>query len=844
MAGPVTRYVRERITRLLREHGVVVWYDTERAFGGVYESLEVPAGSKLALEGGYFRLRESAEEHTAAFRYGGSADTSLLVYVPAPPLPDKQNLLYPLECLGERFERTLRQEASTALRDQVPSARIQEWFEVEGLTLEKLDELVSAGTEIGSLAVVFGDATASQVAWRFLENRDNRTLAEIEAAGQFVPLRDLLTTEFGVRLPEKIEESGALRDAFAERVLLYEFLDDLDEIPAELESIAPPRKRTQIAACRELARRLRDSQALADSYERWALSSEKQFGLAEIEYDPARLGQHDTFPFEERLALGHAYTLAASERWDDARRWIEQRQRGFWVRHDEGRGGEWRVAELSVELWLAAEEKSRTFPASDDPRRWLSWYTAGSDEAGWQPDQLARKLAALRTSWLDRPNLGEMATQALERASELEHQAAERFVDAVAAQPEELSSAPSQLDIFRRQVVPSLDAGRKTALVLADALRFEMGHELFEMLGDGGELTLQFAFATLPTLTKVGMAALVPGAEDGLELAEDGKKVVPARNGHRLRKLADRRERYRAAYGDRVGDITLDDCLGVNTNRLRELVEEADLLLLLSQDLDEIGETDKAYRAANLMGQILSNLHGAIRRLANAGVEEFIVTADHGYLLREDLTDADKLDVPSGEILETHRRCVLGRGLGAGEHHVVLRCADVGLGGSLELAFPRGVNVFRKGGGNLAYLHGGISLQECVVPVLRYVPEIATRTAGRPTLELAVVGERVTNRYFPVMLSYHAGDLFDQDEARRFRIEATVQGDVVGRPLGATVGYREAGNAVELRSGEETAITMGITEDLEGEGKLEIRVFDTELGETVKKVKVPYEFAF
>ena len=37
---------------------------------------------------------------------------------------------------------------------------------------------------------------------------------------------------------------------------------------------------------------------------------------------------------------------------------------------------------------------------------------------------------------------------------------------------------------------------------------------------------------------------------------------------------------------------------------------------------------------------------------------------------------------------------------------------------------------------------------------------------------------------------------------------------------------------------------MGITGDLEGTGELELRVFDAELGETVEKLRVRYEFAF
>jgi len=822
---------------------VVLWYDAEETFTSVFESINIASCAKLRFEGSYSGLRRDADEIAAQFRLGDASAGSLLVYVPRAPLPNNSDILYPLECLGTRFERTLREEASTALRDLVPSAKAKDWLAVDGLTLTRLDELASSGTDIGSLSVVFGDVTPSSAAWEFLRNRDGRKLAEVEAHKQLRPMKDLLSSEYGVHFPSNLEEAASLRDAFAERVLFYEFLDDLEEVPAELEGYELPDRETQVGACRELARRLRESQPLVQEYERWARSAQESFGLAAVEYDAATLGHQDTFPFEERLALRHVHELAQADEWDQARNWIDARKDSFWVRHDEERRGQWTVAELAVTLWLESSSRLDGLPRTQEPEEWIDWYST-MEGGGWRPDRLARKLAALRTSWVDQKEMDGIATRALDKAAELERLAAERFVDDVAAAPESMEAALPQLSIFKERVAPSVADGHKTALVLADALRFEMAQELSEMLESSGEVELECALATLPTLTKIGMAALVPGSEDGVELQESGNRCVASVGGRSMPNLAARREQFVATLGDRMREITLDDCLGARSEKLSSLVSEVDLLLVLSQDLDEIGEADRVYRTANLMGQGLANLHGALRKLANAGIEEFVVVADHGYVMREDVGDAMKLDVPSGYVVEEHRRCVIGRDLDRGDHYVVLRCADVGLGGELELAFPRGVNVFRVSGGNLAYLHGGLSLQECVIPVLRYVPTAAEETGGKATIDVTVVGDKVTNRYFPVMVTYQASDLFDQDKSRRFRLELLSGGDVVGRPLGATVGYREAGNEIELRSGEESAVTVGITEELTGEGKLELRIFDAQLGETVKKLKVPYELAF
>lgn len=118
------------------------------------------------------------------------------------------------------------------------------------------------------------------------------------------------------------------------------------------------------------------------------------------------------------------------------------------------------------------------------------------------------------------------------------------------------------------------------------------------------------------------------------------------------------------------------------------------------------------------MSQVIRDLHRGTNRLVNLGFEDVVVCSDRSLLLREDIDDAMKLAPPPGEVLELHRRCAVGRDLGGGSHYAVFKVAEPGLGGDLELAFPRGINAF-KTVGNMAYHHGGVSLQDLVVSVPR-----------------------------------------------------------------------------------------------------------------------------
>ena len=65
-----------------------------------------------------------------------------------------------------------------------------------------------------------------------------------------------------------------------------------------------------------------------------------------------------------------------------------------------------------------------------------------------------------------------------------------------------------QTRVYRECVEPM--PGR-VAYFLVDALRFEMGRELADQLQGALELSVRPAVAALPTITPVGMAALLPG---------------------------------------------------------------------------------------------------------------------------------------------------------------------------------------------------------------------------------------------------------------------------------------------------------------------------------------------
>ena len=79
--------------------------------------------------------------------------------------------------------------------------------------------------------------------------------------------------------------------------------------------------------------------------------------------------------------------------------------------------------------------------------------------------------------------------------------------------------------VFDTKVDPLLkSSGNRVAYLMIDALRYELGYELNKQLSEDAETNLSVAFATLPSITPVGMASLLPNASQKLSVKlVDGK---------------------------------------------------------------------------------------------------------------------------------------------------------------------------------------------------------------------------------------------------------------------------------------------------------------------------------
>ncbi|MCA9615545.1 MAG: PglZ domain-containing protein, partial [Myxococcales bacterium] len=453
------------------------------------------------------------------------------------------------------------------------------------------------------------------------------------------------------------------------------------------------------SAVREIARRLRTGHA--DAYAALADRVEEELGLKNAKLPPGALGSIDTFRFEERALLRHAGELISNGRFGEALALVQDREQSFWLDRDVSRKAQWEATRRMAELGkVAMEVRKAVNKTSGDAATWLDAYVS---KDGWfRLDQAQRRLEAWVANLDEEPE--ERPLGVVRRAHEDTcHAMAEGFTKALVKAGWTVPGALHQTRVWSEVVA---DKPKPVAYFLVDAMRFEMGVELAERLPKTSEVAVRAAVGALPSITPVGMAALMPGASASFSVVEEKDKLGARIDDAFLPDLA-ARKKHAAARVPKLVDLALDELLSLQPSKLAKKVEGAQVVLVRSQEIDHAGENGFTYQARQVMDTVIDNLARALGKLATAGIEHAVVSADHGHLFfANDRDESMCTDAPGGDTVELHRRCLIGRGGATSAGCVRVAASSLGYASELEFVFPAATGVF-KAGGDLAFHHGG-----------------------------------------------------------------------------------------------------------------------------------------
>jgi uncharacterized protein (TIGR02687 family) len=287
----------------------------------------------------------------------------------------------------------------------------------------------------------------------------------------------------------------------------------------------------------------------------------------------------------------------------------------------------------------------------------------------------------------------------------------------------QVPAVESQTRFFFNYVEPFVSADRrmKIFVVISDALRYEIGHELAGRIRseDRYDAELDALLATLPNYTQLGMAALLPHGQLVIEAGEF-KKVVYLDDGQDTRGTVNRDKILQQVNG---AAWQAEDIMDRSSHDLRDDFKPHDVIYIYHNEIDEAGDAHGSEgQTFEAVERTLETLVNLIKKLTNANANNIIVTADHGFLFQNrEIVESDySLATPDGdEIVVLDRRFVVGRGLHDNPSFKTFNASQLGLEGDFEIQIPKSINRLRQRGTGSRYVHGGASLQEVLIPVVQ-----------------------------------------------------------------------------------------------------------------------------
>ena len=364
-----------------------------------------------------------------------------------------------------------------------------------------------------------------------------------------------------------------------------------------------------------------------------------------------------------------------------------------------------------------------------------------------------------------------------------------------------VSEIRRQRDFYAHYIRPLAGKTTRAFVIISDALRYEVAAELSETLvrSTKGTAKLESMQAIFPSITKFGMVALLPGRQ--LSVNEDMEVLV---DGMPTRSTVERQKILCAANPKSVA-VPYTDVLNMKRAERRELVSGKDVVYIYHNTIDAIGDKavteQKVFEACEDTVQELSNL---LRIVVNdmQGTDVFI-TADHGFLYTySPLSESDKLsrEAFDGTIFELGRRYGLTAPDTTANYLLPIQLSGLLDGTPVKGYAPQDSTRIKVKGGGENYVHGGISLQEMVVPVVVFKN---LRSSSKQFVELsnAQVGllsesRKITNLIFSLDF-FQRQPVSDKVQPCTYTVYMTDDEDRVASDRQTLIADRTSSNASE-----------------------------------------------
>jgi uncharacterized protein (TIGR02687 family) len=706
-----TNRIHESLDTALARKRVVLWYDPSAEWASEFEAYQPTTASKLLVKGNEFSVKVAISRAPLEQRF--------LLYLPSAKPPEPENWLLDLLLAGHEFNadrasldieeagltlefKGLAQQHKPFFRSPVRTTKLKELLrpnddegavrlkmlavlakqppDIDKLLLHAFSQLDPANPDGDDpVEAVYGNHQLSGHLWKAVGEKFGYTSPEPN-------LRD-----FAVALFSSVSSIGPSGDLLPHaQVFLSIWTDSYEHRP---------------------------------SFERWSdhlagvLRVEDLLNDAPDSYDP---DDDDSFEVIERFVLSRLSQRFQADASDaQLLETIRNRSRSCWFeRHQHG----YKALEQAITFRGLLSKADLSVPSFEEG---LQRYCNG-----WFRLDQAYRRCIFHARTYQQPTLFKPLREWLE--AQYVNNVLLPLTNCWSDQVSQLSSwssksLPRQKEFHMRYVHAPLGAKslKRLFVVISDALRYEAARDFAERLnsqaGKGWKAEVDALLGVLPSYTQLGMASLLPGVQLDIDIhTPEARALVDGQSASGT----DNRDKILKAYANgRAKAIQAEDFLNLPTTKEgAELIKQHDLIVVYHNRIDRIGDKrDTEADTCQAVEQAFEELDSILRKISSLKGSQAVITADHGFLFQQEPVDAnDRSELPTAKELSfKNRRFALGLGIKATTGQKVFTAAELGLAGTWEAVFPLGLDRFPRSGSGSRFVHGGTSLQEVVVPVIR-----------------------------------------------------------------------------------------------------------------------------
>lgn len=337
-----------------------------------------------------------------------------------------------------------------------------------------------------------------------------------------------------------------------------------------------------------------------------------------------------------------------------------------------------------------------------------------------------------------------------------------------------------QQDFYEKEVAP---VQKRMVVIISDALRYEVAQELMEQFAKRRHLAhLEMALAMLPTETKFCKPSLFP--HHSMELVSSNGEPDMQVDGKVLDKTTKRNQQI-SNYKEDAICVDYNTVSDFNKDKLKEIFKHK-LVYIMHDVIDKNSHGAPAKvvtKSCRTAINELDTLMGKILDKQSLSITSIVVTSDHGFLFNDfDFQEKDKLNVEDSALEKKSRYYLTtsDEDVNSVTKYRLSEVSGISDNGNTFVAVPDGTNRIAVPGGDYIFAHGGASMEEMLIPILKIDFE---RHDEKKSVDFMILDKRLSIQSSRLRFKLLQKEAVSMDVRKRIVTCALYEGDTLVTPI-------------------------------------------------------------